>query len=49
MNAARQKQAAVLEPLYVDLLVKMNIFLEKLNEFSKAISKKNLILFKITK
>jgi len=49
MNAARQKQQTVIEPLYVDLLVKLNIFLEKLNDFSKAIGKtvKKLNLFKI--
>jgi hypothetical protein len=39
MNAARLKQPDQLEVLYVDLLVKMNIFLEKLNDFARAISK----------
>jgi hypothetical protein len=39
MNASRKKQAEFIEALYIDLLAKMNIFLEKLNEFSKAISK----------
>jgi hypothetical protein len=39
MEAARKKQLDSLDDLYIDLLAKMNIFLEKLNDFAKKISK----------
>lgn len=42
MEAARKKQIELLDDLYIDLLAKMNIFLEILNDFSKKISNQSL-------